>query len=205
MDARTCLRSVAVLAIFGLMACGQSSTGQPGATQQPAASGGGSAAPQAAAGPGVTARTAFATARQRALAWKPDARLEKAATIWARKDGKVPAETTLGVSFTWQFIFSSASAQKAWMVETNGTEVKESEAAGWMLFNPISESFVDSDAAISEAARGGYTLDEYNPMELVIQHGSEKLGEPMWVIGQVGGDQYAISANTGKFVRKLAS
>ena len=205
MNTRTGLRSLALLAVCGLMACSQSSTEQPAKQQQPVASAGESTAPSTSTAPGVTARTAFAKARERALAWRPDARLEKVSTMWARKDGKVSAETALGIFFTWQFIFSSASANKAWAVDTNGTELKESEAAGWMLFNPISDSFVDSDMAMAEAARSGYAPDDGNNMELVVQFGSEKLPEPMWVIGQVGGTQYAISASTGKFVRKLAS
>lgn len=204
MNTRTGLRSLAVLAVFALIACNQGSTQQPATPADEAAASPTSSAPASNAR-GATARTAFAKARERAVAWQPDARLEKVMTIYAQKDGKVSGETVLGMFFPWEFIFSSASANKAWTVDTNGAEVRENEATGWMLFNPISEAFVDSDVAMAEAARNGYEPDDGNHMELVVQFGSEKLPEPMWVIGQLGHTHYAISASTGKFVRKLTS
>ncbi len=180
-----------------LIACSRSgetspSDGRPAARKAPAAK------------EGSTAKAALPKAHEQALAWQTDARLQKVMTIYADREGKVSTEMPVGMMFPWQFIYMSEKTKKAIIVDSNGKVAKSKDLDTWSLFQPISEEFVDSDQALAEAVRNGYTPDESLLMELTLQWGPKKFSEPTWVIGPPGQTQYLVSGTTGKFVSREA-
>lgn len=195
---------VIILVVFTITACG----GKPAAQRQPQETsppaGGSAASTTPVAKPGGTAKAVLAKAHEQALAWEPDARLQKVMTIYANQEGKVSTDAPAAIMFPWQFIYMSEKTKKAIIVDTNGKEAKVRDLESWYLFQPISEDFVDSSQAMAEAAHNGYVPGEGNNMELTLQWGPKKFTEPTWVIGQMGDTQYLVSGVTGKFVGKEA-
>lgn len=167
-----------------------------------------------AAEPGVTAKVALAKAREKARAWQSDARLEKASTGYADGQGKIAVSDDpqmAGVT-RWEFVFSSEKGKKVLLVETDSKYYVETSdfTQQHKVFNPLPEDFVDSDRVMAETKRNGFAPSAAgNAMVLAREHvlvpglGAEKFPEPVWVVSAVeGGDQFIVSATTGKFVSK---
>jgi hypothetical protein len=160
-----------------------------------------------------TAKAVLAKAREKALAWQSDARLEQVETDYADAHGKiqVSADPNMAGATRWEFVFSSAKTKAALRVLTDGGQYLQAKDATKELaaFDPIAEEFLDSDVAMAEAKRNGYSASEDgNAMCLAREYvfvssgpTPEKFAEPVWIVGTPG-DQFIVSAKTGKFTSK---
>ncbi|HKW62802.1 MAG TPA: hypothetical protein VJN89_09680 [Candidatus Acidoferrum sp.] len=160
-----------------------------------------------------TAKAVLAKARGKALAWQSDVALEEVDTDYAGPQGKIPvsADPNLAGVTRWEFVFSSAKTKTALLVLTDGGQYLGTQDVpkARTTFGPLPEDFVDSDVAMAEAKKNGFAASaDGNEMCLArayvfISSGPtpQRFPEPVWIVG-LQGDQFIVSAKTGKFLSR---
>lgn len=144
----------------------------------------------AAEGSGATAKAALPQVTAAARKWQPDALLVSLSTLLARADGTAPE---------WKYAFYSPKVQKRFVVTAHGSRVEGREVRLGFGTEPLGE-FIDSDAAMREARKGGLKGNE--PSMSVNLRGAGKAASTYWVVngGFAKGDvSVFLEAATGRF------
>jgi len=161
----------------------------------------------------ITAKSVLSKAVEKARAWQSDADLGQVETDYADGDGKIPVSTDPSMAGVtrWEFVFSSARTKGALRVLTDGGQYLETQDASkeHPTGSSIAGDFVDSDLAMAEARKNGYSPSASgNSMFLAREYvfigdgAPQKFPEPVWIVGSPGDDQFVVSAKTGKFMSK---
>lgn len=140
-----------------------------------------------------TAKSALAKTTSIATKWHADAVLTGVSSLEVNKDGTAK---------WWIHGFSSPSAKKRLMVTVKADKIDTTEVNKGS-FNPIGDTFIDSDKAMQEAIKNG--LKGESPTMGLNVLGTGKNAGLYWTVsgGYNKGDvSVTLDGKTGKFLRK---
>lgn len=153
-----------------------------------------------------TAKSELSQALQAAAKWQPDARLEAVSTSLADATGR---------SRLWQYSFHSPKARKCVRVQiVKGMPLNVVDLGSCAPGKPVTTEFVDSPAAMQEAAKAGFSPDPEGWNSMLLSRSKDRLAKDKecWNVSNVKDFDpkksvkkgWCVDAKTGKFATRLS-